>query len=249
MPDASPYRLITFDLDDTVWPCEPVIRAAEQAQIDWLREHAPRLVDSHDLTSLREHRRELMRERPEVAHDLGAVRRLSIAGILESLGHAAEEAEELAHRALEVFMGHRNRVDPYPDTLPALRRLAVGHRLISITNGNADPEQTPLRGLFEHRIHAAGIGASKPDPLVFEHALGLVGSTPAQALHVGDEPYLDVHAARCLGMGAAWVNRYARPWPEDLDPPMITVSDLNQLADWLDGMRPTPQPSGDADGL
>jgi putative hydrolase of the HAD superfamily len=233
MPEAPAYRLITFDLDDTLWPCEPVIRAAEEAQMAWLREHAPMLADSHDLTSLREHRRVLMRERPEIAHDLGAVRRLSIAGILESLGHAADEAESLGQRALEVFMGLRNRVEPYPDTVPALRRLALRHRLISLTNGNADPEQTPLRGLFEHRLHAAGVGASKPDPVVFHHALGLVGASPAEALHVGDEPYLDVHAARCLGMGAVWVNRYGRPWPDDLPPPTVTVTDLGQLADWL----------------
>jgi putative hydrolase of the HAD superfamily len=231
----SPFRLITFDLDDTLWPCEPVIRAAEQAQLDWLQAHAPALVALHDAASLREHRRQLMQARPDIAHDLGALRRLSIAGILESLGHAAEEAEALAHSALDVFMAHRNRVEPYPDVAPALTRLGAGRQLISITNGNADPEQTPLAGLFAHRIDAAGIGAAKPDPRVFEHALALAGCDAGDCLHVGDEPYLDVAAARALGMESAWINRAGRAWPDDLEPPPPAFSDLGELADWLDG--------------
>lgn len=236
---ANAFRLITFDLDDTLWPCEPVIRAAEQAQLDWLRGHAPALVALHDAASLREQRLRIIQARPEIAHDLGAVRRLAIAGILESLGHAADEAQSLAHRALDVFMAHRNRVEPYPDVAPALARLGAGRQLISITNGNADPEQTPLAGLFTHRIHAAGIGAAKPDPRVFEHALGLAGCAAGDGLHVGDEPYLDVAAARALGMEAVWINRAGRPWPDDLEPPTLAFRDLGELADWVEGRRAT----------
>jgi FMN hydrolase / 5-amino-6-(5-phospho-D-ribitylamino)uracil phosphatase len=232
------FKLITVDLDDTVWPCAPVIQAAENALLSWLEQRAPRLTEMHDQRSLREHRLALMRSRPEIAHDLGRVRRLSIATLLEEHGHGAEDAGALAHDALAVFMAHRMRVEPYADVGPALRRLAVRHHLISLTNGNADPEQTDLRGLFAHRVNAAGTGAAKPDAAMFERALALAGCTPGQALHVGDEPYLDVQAARCLGMEAVWVNRYDRVWPDDLPPPALTVTDLHQLADWLD-----PQPS------
>ena len=248
--NPSRFQLITVDLDDTVWPCAPVIQAAEIALLSWLAERAPRLTEMHDQRSLREHRLALMRSRPEIAHDLGTVRRLSIATLLEEHGHGAEDAGALAHEALAVFMAHRMRVEPYADVGHALRRLAVRHHLISLTNGNADPEQTDLRGLFAHRVNAAGAGAAKPDAAMFQSALALAGCTPGQALHVGDEPYLDVQAARCLGMEAVWVNRYDRAWPDDLPPPALTVTDLNQLADW-----PDPQPAqgpgraGDAGGV
>ncbi len=245
----SRFKLITFDLDDTVWPCASVIQAAEFALLDWLGERAPRLVEVHDQRSLRAHRLSLMRERPEIAHDLGAVRRLSIAALLEEFGHAAEEAGDLADQALEVFLTHRMRVEPYADVGPALRRLATRHHLISITNGNADPEQTPLRGVFVHRINAAGAGAAKPDPDMFQLALALAGCTPEHGLHVGDEPYLDVHAARSLGMEAVWVNRYDRPWPEALAPPALTVTDLHQLADWLGPHVLGPGGAGDTGGV
>lgn len=238
---SSRFRLITLDLDDTVWPCAPVIQAAELALLQWLGERAPGIRERHDPQSLREHRLALMRARPEIAHDLSAVRRISIAALLEEHGHEAEVAGVLADQALALFMTHRMRVEPYADVGPALRRLARRHHLISITNGNADPELTPLRGLFSHRVNAAGAGAAKPEAAVFDLALSLAGCTPDQGLHVGDEPYLDVHAARRLGMEAVWVNRYDRAWPPELPPPTLTVTDLHQLVDWLE-----PQPASGA---
>lgn len=233
MPPTQ-IRLITLDLDDTVWPCAPVIEAAERALMEWLGQRAPRLLEAHDQDSLREHRRSLMRERPEIAHDVTEVRRRSLALLLAEHGLGEQRAQALAAEALEVFLERRNRIEPYADSASALRRLATRFHLVSITNGNSDPELTPLRGVFRHRVNAAEAGASKPDPAVFERALALAGCTPDQCLHVGDEPYLDVQAARSLGIAAVWVNRHGRAWPQGLPEPLFTVTDLNQLADWLE---------------
>ncbi|WP_295458840.1 HAD family hydrolase [uncultured Thiodictyon sp.] len=233
------FRLITLDLDDTVWPCEPVIRAAEEAVLRWLATHAPRLAAVHDRETLREHRFALMAQRPQIAHDLGLVRRLSITALLQGLGYPPAESERLGEQALAVFMAERNRVDPYPDAGPVLRRLALDYHLVSITNGNADPELTPLAGVFHHHITAARAGAAKPDPVVFELALRLTSVSPRECLHVGDEPYLDVEAARRLGIESIWINRSERVWPDALAPPTLTITDLHQLAAWLDA-GPTP---------
>ena len=246
LPTQHRFRLITLDLDDTLWPCEPVIRAAELALLDWLGERAPRIAEIHDRMSLRAHRVQLMAERPEIAHDLGEVRRLSLAILLQALDYPPELADELAREALEVFMAHRNRLEPFKDVEPVLRRLASRFSLVSITNGNADPELTPLRGIFDHHVTAARAGAAKPDPIVFELALRLAGCNAGECLHIGDEPYLDVEAARSLGIEAVWVNRQGRLWPGDLAPPVLAVTDFNQLADWLDGQS---APAGEPNGL
>ncbi len=77
-PMSQPQlRLITLDLDDTVWPCAPVIQAAELALLEWLGSQAPGLLEAHDQDSLREHRRRLMRERPEIAHDVTDLHQLA----------------------------------------------------------------------------------------------------------------------------------------------------------------------------
>jgi putative hydrolase of the HAD superfamily len=194
---------------------------------------APQLAANADRQSLREHRARLIAAQPEIAHDLGLVRRRSIASLLEDCGYPQAQAEQWGAEALAVFMDHRNRIEPYPDTAPVLRRLAADYRLVSVTNGNADPELTPLAGLFDHHITAARAGAAKPDPVVFDLALRLSGVTAAECLHVGDEPYLDVEAARACGIAAVWVNRLGRIWPADLEPPAVTITDLHQLVDWL----------------
>jgi putative hydrolase of the HAD superfamily len=162
------------------------------------------------------------------------VRRRSLTGVLAQLGLAAEQAEPLAGEAMGVFLDHRNRIEPYADSLPVLQTLSARFDLVSVTNGNSDPELTPLKGLFRHRITAAAAGASKPHPAVFERALALTGCSPRQCLHVGDDPQLDVEAARNIGIASVWVNRHGRSWPEGLAPPLLTVTDLYQLADWLE---------------
>ncbi len=246
------FRLITLDLDDTVWPCEPVIRAAELAMMDWLAGRAPELTQRHDRESLRAHRFDLIASRPDLAHDLGQIRQLSLATLLCELDYAPDRADQLATTALAVFMEHRNRIEPFPDAGPVLRRLAPDYRLVSLTNGNADPELTPLAGLFHHHITAARAGAAKPDPAVFELALQLTGCTRNDCLHVGDEPYLDVEAARRLGISAVWINRTGRPWPDDLLPPALTITDLHQLAAWLDAWPaavPTAALPGEPSGI
>ena len=55
---AGPIRVLTLDLDDTLWPVGPTLVRAEQMLHDWLRaqapatgghiEHAPLLGRSHD---------------------------------------------------------------------------------------------------------------------------------------------------------------------------------------------------------
>ena len=222
-------KLITIDLDDTVWPCAPVIRAAEGALYEWLATVAERLSQAHDLASLREHRHSVMEAHPEIAHDLTEVRRASLRGLLAAFGYSPELADE----GIQLFLDHRNRVEPYPDVPPALVELSHRYALISITNGNAEVTRTPLRGLFDLSLSAADVGAARPDLRLFRAALRETATDPRQALHVGDDPCLDVATARKLGMATAWVNRAGREWPGDLSRPDVEVSDFGQLQDWL----------------
>lgn len=226
---TTTIRLLTIDLDDTLWPCAPVIRAAEDAVLSWLAETAPRLAAAHDHESLRQHRRTLMARHPDLAHDLSWVRRAALAELLEAFGYPPGLAEE----GFALFCEHRNRVEPYPDVAPALRALATQYRLVSMTNGNADVARSPLAGLFDYSLTAVEAGAAKPHPAIFHRALEWAGVQAEETLHVGDDPELDVAAARRCGIATVWVNRGQRTWPAGLEPPSLTVTDLHQLRHWL----------------
>ncbi|MBK5968564.1 haloacid dehalogenase [Thiorhodovibrio winogradskyi] len=228
---SSNYRLLTLDLDDTLWPCHPTIERAEAHFHAWLDEQVPRLAAAHDLDSLRRHRRELYETRPDIAHDMTALRQVSLELLLEDFGYSTAMATE----AVALFCAHRNRVEPYEEVAEMLRLLGRSYQLVSVTNGNAEVALTPLRDCFHCSLTAAGVGAAKPDPAMFRAAMRWAGVTPAETLHVGDDPIRDIEGARQCGLDAVWVNRTGAVWPEELPPPLAEVADLHGLRDWLDG--------------
>lgn len=223
-------RLICFDLDDTLWPCAPVIRAAEQHSYAWLERQAPRLTARYSPQQLREHRMQLARSQPEIAHDMTELRLRSLVMLLEDEGYPRRVAQE----ANDMFRVARNQVTPYDEVPRELARLRRRYALVSVTNGNSQIEHTPLHASFDLSLTAAEVGAAKPDPAIF-HAASERSGIPLQAfLHVGDDPQRDVDAARRLGMSTVWINRAGRVWPDSLPPADLEVGDLGALVAKLD---------------
>lgn len=222
---AEKLRLITLDLDDTLWPCFPTIHAAERVVFDWLAERAPRLALEHDIDSLREHRLAVAREFPHIAHNLTELRLRSLRQLSQEYGLPLS----LASEANALFRHERNRVTPYDEVLEALQTLREEYVLVAVTNGNAQIEHTPLADCFHYSFMAEEVGAAKPHPALFEAASAATGIDLGAALHVGDDPLLDVEAARRQGMQTAWVNRKGGDWPDGLATPDYIVTDLEQL--------------------
>lgn len=218
-------RVISLDLDDTLWPCMEVIHAAEQGVFVWLQRRAPDLTAMHDLGSLRQHRLATAADTPAIAHDLTEVRRLSLARLMRRLGID----EHLAEGASAEFRRLRNQVQPYPEVRPALHRLRSRFTLISVTNGNAQVEHTPLHDCFHYCVNAADVGSAKPHPAMFARVCDLTAASPNQILHVGDDPHRDIVPARAFGMRTAWINRDTRDWPRELTRADLEIRDLDQL--------------------
>lgn len=225
MSKFTDIGLITLDLDDTLWPCDAVIRRAEKALFEFLQQQASKLTEVHDIDSMRVHRRALMRDRSEIAHDVTAVRQSSLCALLDKFGYPATLAQE----AMTIFLDVRNRVHPYPDVQQTLKQLKRDYCVISLTNGNACVQLTPLEGYFHFSLTAAEAGAAKPAPDMFRQALDLSGMSPHRAVHVGDDPERDILAAQRVGMRTVWMNRTASTWPEDLPQPDAAVENMLEL--------------------
>ncbi|QPJ63279.1 MAG: HAD-IA family hydrolase [Candidatus Nitronauta litoralis] len=63
---------------------------------------------------------------------------------------------------------------------------------------------------FDFVLASTVIGSAKPDPLIFEKALQLSGTSPDQTIHIGDEPSTDITGARNLGIDAILIDRKNR---------------------------------------
>ncbi|MES2939550.1 MAG: HAD-IA family hydrolase [Pseudomonadota bacterium] len=227
MLDVAKIKAVSLDLDDTLWPIWPTIERAEKALHDWLTRNAPMAAALFSSPgALREIRDHMADSRPELKHDLSALRRESIRLAL----YRAGEDPLLADEAFAVFFAERQRVTLFDDALPALEFLAARFPLVSVSNGNADLAVVGLAPLFAASISAREFGVGKPDPRIFHAAAGAVDVSPESVLHVGDDATLDVLGALNAGMQAVWLNRGDTMWPHELQP-HITLAHLGELTD------------------
>ncbi|NML18917.1 HAD family hydrolase [Azohydromonas caseinilytica] len=229
MLNPETIRAISLDLDDTLWPIWPTIDRAEQVLHEWLVINAPAtaaLFSSPE--ALREIRGAVGRQRPDLKHDLSALRRESIR---LALGQAGDDPE-LAEPAFEVFFAERQNVTLFPDALPALEFLAARYPLVSLSNGNADLARMGLAPFFVASVAALEFGVPKPDPRIFHAAARAAGVQPQEVLHVGDDVLQDVLGARDVGMQTAWVNRVQALWPH-AQAPDLELASLSELCEAL----------------
>jgi putative hydrolase of the HAD superfamily len=87
-------RVISLDLDDTLWPVAPVLAAAEIALLSWLRAHHPRAVQGLDIDSMRELRARIAERFPEQRHDMTFLRRRALGEQFAAAGYAGAHAED-----------------------------------------------------------------------------------------------------------------------------------------------------------
>ncbi|MBX3610564.1 MAG: HAD family hydrolase [Hydrogenophaga sp.] len=228
--EARRVKAVSIDLDDTLWPIWPTIERAEAALSTWLREHAPATAAlAGNPQALREARHYLQIKRPDLSHDLSALRRESIRYVLLKAG----DDPALAEPAFEVFFAERQRVQLFDDALPALEWLASRYPVIALSNGNADVHRVGLGQHFKGALSAREFGVGKPDARIFHAAADLAGVRPAEVLHIGDDAQLDVLGALVAGLQVAWVNRAGHAWEHAPLQPHATVADLMSLCNAL----------------
>jgi len=223
-------RAITLDLDDTLWPFAPIGARIEQVLEAWMREHSPATALRFPAAGMRALRDLVFDENPLLAHDLGALRRLTLERALrESGGDPA-----LAGAAYEAFYEARNQVECYPDAIEALQRIATRLPVAAVTNGNADLDRIGLGHHFRFNLGPREHGAAKPDASIFHAACERLGCAPGEVLHVGDHIEMDVLGAARAGLRSCWIDRESRDWPHDDIRPDLHFDTLAALADWLD---------------
>jgi putative hydrolase of the HAD superfamily len=219
-------RAVAFDLDNTLWDVEPVLARAEERLLEWLHEHCPRIPGQVSLEDMRAAREELARAEPHNAHDVTYLRLTALERHARECGYGAD----VAARAFEVFLAARCEVEVLPDVRPALARLTRSYTLASLSNGNADLARIGLDHAFALSLNARQIGAGKPERRCFEALAQGLGLRTRDLLYVGDDPWLDVAAARDAGCRSAWMNRRASAWPAELEGADVTVRDCGELA-------------------
>ena len=121
--------------------------------------------------------------------------------------------EELGRRLIARW----DELQPWPEASNVLGRLKDDVQLAVVTNcsvvlGNKAIEKVGVA--FDVAVIAEQVGAYKPDPRPYQHALEQLNVTPDRALFVAGSAF-DVNGAGRLGMPVFWHNRARLPRPAD----------------------------------
>jgi 2-haloacid dehalogenase len=124
----------------------------------------------------------------------------------------------------------------YPDVAPALTRLkAAGKATAVFTNGtrtmvDAAIAAAGIGALLDHVVTVEAVGAYKPSPAVYSHAMNSVGiGAPHEIVLVSSNRW-DVAGAATFGMVPVWINRTGMPNEYPGRDPIATLPDLGGLA-------------------
>ncbi|PSJ45138.1 HAD family hydrolase [Zobellella endophytica] len=228
----GPVKVLSFDLDDTLYDNVPVMAAAETWLLDALKQDHPEstLLGKESLAAVK---RQLLQERPELAHDVSACRRAVLTEGLRRQGVAEARAAMLAEEYYLGFLAERGRIQVPEVTHRVLSTLGLRHRLAVITNGNLPLERTELAPYFETVLRAGPDGRMKPAPDMFLALAERLGVAPSEILHVGDHINTDVAGAVRSGCQAVWLNDNGRSEADLHCLPQVTLERLEQLLELL----------------
>ncbi|MEX3022494.1 5-amino-6-(5-phospho-D-ribitylamino)uracil phosphatase YigB [Kluyvera sp. STS39-E] len=220
---------LTFDLDDTLYDNRPVIDRTMQESLIFVRGYHPALAN-FDARMLQTWRDELLKNEPEIYHDVTEWRRRALEYGLRQAGLTAREATEGAEAAMENFAQWRSRIDVPQETHDTLTKLAQKWPLVAITNGNAQPELFGLNQYFQFVLRAGPDGRSKPYADMYHLAAEKLGVPLGEILHVGDDLTTDVAGAIRCGMHACWIKPENADLMQTADSRLLPHVEISRLA-------------------
>jgi len=106
---------------------------------------------------------------------------------------------------------------PLPYALETMQELCEKIPVVLLTNGITVIQKkrlaaSPLKDWVQGVVISQEVGVSKPDPRIFEIALG--GLDPRDALMIGDGITSDVMGANNAGVDVCWYNPKGKVLPE-----------------------------------
>jgi HAD superfamily hydrolase (TIGR01509 family) len=228
-----PIKLITFDLDNTLWHTDPVIIRAEEVQWQRVKELCPSFDQFFTPASLQALKLNVIQQHPELRHKLSQLRLEFLYQVFITCGIAQQQALLFAEQTFAVFLQARNQVVFFPHALNLLETLQNDYQVIALSNGNADLKDIGIDHLFNAHFHAENVANPKPHGDMFVAALEFSGVEPNESIHIGDHPEQDIFAAQRMGFKTVWANILGQQWPQNFKTADHEIVQLEQLTHTL----------------
>lgn len=219
-------KTIAFDLDNTLWDCDPLIIKGEEKFYQWLHDVYPKITRKLSADKLISHRMEFVQAQPERHFDLTTLRKDWMRHLAVDIGEVVIDNEDefetnYIDAGFHIFWHERNNVVFYDGVMQMLENLSKKYSLGVITNGNADVNYIGIGDYFDFALSSQAAGVAKPHQDIFQQALEISGSKIENTVYVGDDPKCDVLGPQNIGMRAIWYNPRLKPWPGGKTPAAV----------------------------
>lgn len=221
------FKIISFDLDDTLYDNGPVIKRAEQHFLQYLRESTQ--VTAIDTIYWRSWKNKIYQQDPILCEDVTKWRLQALIQMLQFHQQSPTRIEQISKKAMDIFLQWRNIIDIPNISIMTLKQLRQYYPLVALTNGNVDPMAIGLDD-FDLILKGGLDGRAKPHPELFLAIAKHYDILPQQILHVGDSLITDVGGAIKAGCQAVWLNTTNNPSPEYQDEfPHLEIQKIEEL--------------------
>ncbi|RFU70517.1 HAD family hydrolase [Peribacillus saganii] len=149
---------------------------------------------------------------------------------------------EFGYELAERFPQERRQVPfVYEETFETLDKLKGKYKLLLLTNGSPDLQNTKLEitselvPYFDQIVISGDFGRGKPDASLFEHALERMSLNKDEVIMVGDNLMTDILGANRAGIKSVWINRHNKPLEEVA--PAYEIHHLEELFSILEELK------------
>jgi len=224
-------KVISFDLDDTLYDNVPVMQRAEEVVQNYIVEQFPQTAE-WGMHHWRRFRDEVSRTDETLASDMTMLRLKTLELGLKQFGIG--NASTAANNIMDVFLSERSNFQVPQDSFELLEALKQRYQLIALSNGNVDAGKIGLTQYFDRVIQPGDGIRGKPLPDMFAAAQrDMPALQPHEFLHVGDHPYSDVLGAQRHGWQSAWLTSGLGTQEHLSVLPTVTLHNLYQLQQLL----------------
>jgi 2-haloacid dehalogenase len=153
----------------------------------------------------------------------------------QALAYVLRDGPSLPEATVRRLALAGHRLEPWPDAVAALQRLAQRFTIVALSNGNLSmlTDLFAGGGLTWHGVLSGEmVHAYKPDPAVYRLAIEGLALDPRRTLMVAAHPW-DLRAAAIHKLRTAYIQRAGEGEPEATDTFSLTVPDLAALAEHL----------------
>jgi len=243
-------RLVSIDLDDTLWNIEQTIVRAEKRiadfAYDYLGNEYPTVRQFFLCPEVKKEAYIANKHLLESCN-LSEYRKGLFKHALLRAGHPG--SEEVIDNLYTEYYRHRNDVIFFDGAREFLEHIthpsseSERYLLVALTNGNADLASVGIQSAFHAHVKATmECMRPKPDPSMFHYTLQITDGlrTHHTPVHVGDDPVRDVAAARGSGFRTVWVNVLQKEWPKEIPRADAEVTHLADLHGVLKSLFEAP---------